>query len=289
MGKLVRGITKEKNARFFCVDAKNVVQQAREIHETSVTATAAFGRLLIAALMMGRDLKDDNGLATIKLNVDGPVGKIIVTANNKGQVKGDIYNPGIEMPLNKQGKLDVAGLIGKGNLTVIKDIGLKHPYSGVSPIISGELGEDIAYYYFNSEQIASVVGLGVLVKPADRSVISAGGFIIQLLPDAKEEFISKLEEKIKNISSVTEMLGNGMNPEEIVREIFDGVEDIEINDSIDTQYYCNCDKERFFKALITLGDKELKELFEKEDTVSTECHFCKKKYTFKKDEFEEYL
>ncbi len=289
MGKLIRGITKEKNARFFCVDSKNVVQEARNIHKTSITSTAAMGRLLSAALMMGRDLKGENGLTTIKLDTDGLIGKVIVTANNKGEVKADISNPSVEVAPKDNGKLDVAGIVGKGALTVIKDIGVKQPYSGVSPIISGELGEDIAYYFFNSEQIASVVGLGVLIKPEDYTVENAGGFIIQLLPDAKEEFISKLEEKIKTIPSVTEMLAKGMDPEAIMKYIFEDVEEIEVNDSIESKYYCNCDKDRFFRGLITLDKTQLKDIFEKDKSITVECHFCKEKYTFVEEEFREYI
>lgn len=286
MGQLIRGITKEKNARLFCVDTKDVVQKAKDIHNTSLTATAALGRLLTAALMMGVDLKDENSMLTIKIDGDGPVRKIIVTADNNGKVKGDIYNPEVELPLNEKGKLDVASLIGNGNMTVIKDFGMKHPYSGVSPIVSGEIGEDISYYFYHSEQIPSVVGLGVFASPNE--VLSAGGFIIQLLPEAKEEFIDKLENKMSEINSVTELF-NTMTPKEVLEHIMKNVEEFEITEEMDTEYYCNCDKDKFYRALITLGKDEITKLFEKEDKFETECHFCKKKYQFEKKDFNDFI
>lgn len=282
MGKLIKAITKENNARLYCVDTKDIVGEAKKIHETSLTATAAFGRMLTAAVLMGADLKNERDLITLKLDVDGLVRKIIVTANKNGDVKGDIYNPVAEVPLNTKGKLDVAGIVGKGTITVIKDIGMKHPYSGISPIVSGEIGEDLSYYFYHSEQIPSVVGLGVLVN--NNEVISSGGFLIQLLPGAKDEFIDKLEAKVNKIGSITDLF-NEMSVLDVLKYVMKDVEEFEILDEMDTVYRCNCDKDRFYRGIITLGREEIDNLFKNEDNIEVSCNFCKKKYSFIKHDF----
>lgn len=288
MGYIIRGITKDKNARFFCVDSTQAVQKAQEIHKCAATAAAAFGRMLTAGLMMGYELKDESNVVTLQLSARGDIKNVVVTANKKGQVKGYISNPLADRPLNEIGKLDVKGIVGGGFLRVIKDMGMKDPYVGVSNIVSGEIGEDIAYYYFTSEQTPSVVGVGVLVSPG-LTIKSAGGFIIQLLPDAKEEFVDKLEARVKEIKSVTELIEKGMTPEEIASYIFEGVGEIEVLGKTDVDFYCDCSREKFFKGVLATGKEELQNIFEEKDDIETECHFCGMKYKFVKSEFEEYM
>ncbi|BDU50179.1 Hsp33 family molecular chaperone HslO [Haliovirga abyssi] len=288
MGYLIRGITKNKNARFFCVDSKNIVEEAQKIHKCSATTIAAFGRVLTAGVIMGSDLKGEKDLLTIKITGDGALKQIIVTANSKGYVKGYVSNPYADLPLNENGKLDVGGIIGRGNLQIIKDMGLKEPYVGISNLVSGEIGEDLANYFFYSEQVPSVVGVGVLVDK-DLSIKRAGGFIIQLLPEADEEFINRLEEKIKTIKSVTEMLESNMSPEDIINSIFENVEDIEILDKKEVKYNCDCDKDRFYRGLITLDKNEIKEMLETDKEIKAKCHFCHKEYIFTEEDFKEFL
>ncbi len=288
MSYIIRGITKNQNARFFCINSLDIVAKAQEIHKCSSTSIAALGRLLTAGAMMGADLKGSANLLTLK--IDSPkslIKTILVTADNKGNVKGYVGNPLADLPLNPNTKkLDVGGIVGQGELRVIKDLGLKEPYVGISPIITGEIGDDLAYYFYNSEQIPSIVGVGVLVNQ-DLSIKQAGGFIIQLLPDATEEFITKLEEKLPSLTSVTELLDKGYTPEDIIKYIFEDVEEFQIMEKNEVKYSCNCDRERYYKALITLGKEELEHLFEKEDTFTTECHFCEKRYVFSKEDFKE--
>lgn len=288
MGYIVRGITKSKNARFFCVDSTDVVQKAQSIHKCAATAAAAFGRMLTAGLLMGEDLKDESNVLTIQLSARGEVKNIVVTANGKGQVKGYISNPLADKPLNSIGKLDVKGIVDGGFLRVIKDLGMKKPYIGVSNIVSGEIGEDVAYYYFTSEQIPSVVGVGVLVSPG-LTIKKAGGFIIQLLPDAKEEFIDKLEEKTKKIKSVTDLLDKGMTPEDIAKYLFDGVDEIEFLGKKEVDFFCDCNREKFYKGVIATGKDEINHIFSEHDNFETVCHFCGVKYTFEKNEFQEFI
>ncbi len=290
MSYIIRGITKNQNARFFCINSLDIVAKAQEIHKCSSTSIAALGRLLTAGAMMGADLKGSANLLTLK--IDSPkslIKTILVTADNKGNVKGYVGNSLADLPLNPNTKkLDVEGIVGQGELRVIKDLGLKEPYVGISPIITGEIGDDLAYYFYNSEQIPSIVGVGVLVNQ-DLSIKQAGGFIIQLLPDATEEFITKLEEKLPSLTSVTELLDKGYTPEDIIKYILEDVEEFEIMEKSEVKYGCNCDRERYYKALITLGKEELEHLFEKEDTFTAECHFCEKKYSFSREDFKEYV
>lgn len=288
MGYLIRGITKNINAKFICVDSKDIVEEAQKIHKCTATTIAAFGRVLTAGIIMGSDLKGEKDLLTIKVTGDGELKQIIVTANSKGDVKGYVSNPYADLPLNKNGKLDVGGIIGRGNLQIIKDMGLKEPYVGISNLVSGEIGEDLANYFFYSEQIPSIVGVGVLVGK-DLSVKRAGGFIIQLLPNPDEEFVDKLEEKIKTIKSVTEMLELNMSPEEIMNSIFKDVEDIEILDKTDVKYNCDCDKDRFYKGLITLNKEEIKEMLKEDKEIKAKCNFCHKEYTFVEEDFKDFL
>lgn len=286
MGKLVRGIT--KNARLICVDSKEVVQKAQEIHNCSPTAIAGFGRLLSIGLMMGVDLKNDNDNISLKITSEGPVKQILVTANKKGEIKGYMQNPYADKELREDGKLDVGGIIGKGNLQVIKDMGMGKPYVGVSNLVSGEIAEDFADYFARSEQIPSVVGAGVLVGKG-LEIEQAGGFIIQLMPNASEEFIQKMENKVKGIKSVTELLTEGKTPQEILEYLMEGVEEVEILQEIEVAYSCDCNKDKFYRGLISLGKKEVESIFTQQKEIETACHFCHKKYKFKKEEFEEFL
>lgn len=293
--RIIRGAS--KNARFFLADTTEIVQKALDIHECSPTAIAAFGRFLTAGVIMGMSLKGDD-LLTLITSTDGLVPQMTVTANGKGEVKGYLANPQADLPPRPTGRPDVANLIGKGSLRVIKDMGLKEPYVGLSEINSGEIAEDIAYYYVTSEQTPTVIALGVDLKD-NKTVRSAGGYMIQLFPDADEKFIDRLEEKIKAIRNVTELFKGGMDLERILKLLYEDmtdenheklVEDYEIMEEREISYSCNCSKEKYYKGLITLGKEELKKLFEEmKGTIETECHFCRKKYQFTEDDFKDFL
>jgi len=289
MGKLLRGSS--KNARFFIVDTKDIVQEALDIHKCSPTAIKAFGRLLTGAVMMGATLKGDD-LLTLRMNTDGLLKQMLVTTDAGGNVKGYLSNPEVDLEL-KDGEVPKVGdLVGKGSLTVIKDMGLKEPYVGVSQIVSGEIGEDIAYYYYTSEQTPSVVVLGVSLGP-DMRVKNAGGYMIQLLPEASDNFITKLEAKIKAMRPMTELLAGGMSLKRIAKLIYEDIdsqddlaliEDYSIYEEKKISYKCNCSKDKFYKGLITIKREELEEIFTEKPELEVECHFCQKKYSFTKDE-----
>ena len=285
---LVRGITKKGSARFIAVDSTDVVSDAQNIHEASGTVIAALGRTLTGALLLAEDLKGEKEMLNIKIECDGAVGGIFVTANSAGEVKGEAVNKLADLPPTPQMKFDVKGIIGNGELKIIKDMGLKEPYIGVVPITSGEIAEDFAYYFFTSEQIPSVVALGVLVNP-DLSIKKAGGYIVQLMPGVEEEFIDALEKRVGELRSITTMLDAGMTPENIIEEIFRDIEDIDFLAKKEVAYRCRCDKDKYYRGLITVGKKELEEMFEKEGKIEVECHFCRKKYSYTRDEFEEFL
>ncbi|RUA08227.1 MAG: Hsp33 family molecular chaperone HslO [Fusobacteria bacterium] len=289
MGKLLRGSS--KNARFFIADTKDIVQTALDIHKCSPTAIKAFGRLLTGAVMMGETLKGDD-LLTLRTNTDGLLNQMLVTTDAEGNVKGYLSNPEADLEV-KEGEIPKVGdLVGKGTLTVIKDMGLKEPYVGVSQMVSGEIGEDIAYYYYTSEQTPSVVVLGVSLGP-DMRVKNAGGYIIQLLPGASESFISKLEAKIKAMRPMTELLAGGMSLKRIAKLLYEDmesedelalVEDYSIYEEKKIAYNCNCNKDKFYRGLMTIKREELEELFKEKPELEVECHFCRKKYTFTKEE-----
>ena len=289
MGKLLRGSS--KNARFFIVETKDIVQDALDIHKCSPTAIKAFGRLLTGAVMMGETLKGED-LLTLRTNTDGLLKQMLVTTDANGNVKGYLSDPEVDLEV-KDGVIPKVGdLVGKGSLTVIKDMGLKEPYVGVSQMVSGEIGEDIAYYYYTSEQTPSVVVLGVSLGP-DMRVKNAGGYMIQLLPDASESFISKLEAKIQAMRPMTELLAGGMNLKRIAKLIYEDmesedelalVEDYTIYEEKKVAYKCNCSKDKFYKGLITIKREELEEIFTEKPELEVECHFCRKKYTFTKEE-----
>lgn len=279
---LVRAIAANGQVRAFAAYTKNTVETARQAHNTSPVVTAGLGRLLTAGAMMGSMMKGDRDVLTIKAEGSGTVGHYLVTADSKGNVKGYAANPNVILPANAAGKLDVGGSLGVGLLTVIKDLGLKEPYTGTCELVSGEIAEDLTYYFASSEQTPSSVGLGVLMTK-DNTVNVAGGFIIQLMPDATEETISIVEEKISTIKSVTSMLENGLDPEGIINLILGGL-DPEILDKMPVRFYCNCSKERVSKALIAIGRKELDNIIEENEPIEVKCHFCNKAYNFTVDE-----
>lgn len=279
MGILKRAISADASAVAIAVDTTDIVSQIEKIHKTSAVTTAALGRLTTAASMMGYALKNKDDSVTIRLDGKGPSGVLIAVSDYKGNVKSYISNPVVELPLNKHGKLDVAGAVGRdGTLSVIKDLGLKEPYSGTIPLVSGEIAEDIASYFATSEQVPTVCGLGVLVNP-DLSVNVAGGYIVQLLPFATEKVISTIERNVNSLSSVTQMMSAGITMEELALKLLDGLEP-NILDESEVQYKCDCSRDRVSKALISLGANELEQMASEQDKTEVQCHFCNKKYTF---------
>lgn len=284
---IIRGTAADGQIRAFAATTRDLVEHARAAHNTSPVATAALGRLLTAGGMMGSMMKGPDDILTIKIQGDGPIQGLTVTADSKGNVKGYAFNPEVMLPPNAQGKLDVGGALGVGVLSVIQDIGLKEPYVGQTILISGEIAEDLTYYYATSEQTPSSVALGVLMNK-DNTVRQAGGFIIQLLPGASEEIISSLEKKLGEMASITTLLDQGMTPEMILEYLL-GEFGLEIMDSMETKFYCNCDKARVEKALISLGRRELQSMIDDGKPVELNCHFCNSSYTFEVDELKELL
>lgn len=284
---IVRATAAEGQIRAFAATTKETVERAREAHNTSPVATAALGRLLTAGAMMGVMMKGDKDMLTLQIKSGGPIAGITVTADSHGKVKGYVGNPNVVIPANSKGKLDVAGAVGPGFLNVIKDMGLKEPYSGQTMLQTCEIAEDLTYYFATSEQIPSAVGLGVLMN-RENTVRQAGGFIIQLMPFAQETVIAGLEKKLAEITSVTAMLEKGNTPEEIL-EILLGEFGLEINDTIETGFYCNCSKERVAKAVISIGKKELQEMIEEGEPIEVNCHFCNQHYQFSVEELKELL
>ncbi len=279
MGKLVRCITSDGLVMATAVDTTDIVKKAEEIHSTSAVVTAALGRLLTAASMMGNMLKSEGNSLTLRLNGNGPVGSVIAVSDYKGNVRGYVSNPVVEIPLNQKGKLDVAGAVGReGNLYVIKDLGLKEPYNGCIPIVSGEIAEDITSYYATSEQIPTVCALGVLVNP-DLSVKAAGGYIIQLLPAAGDDTIDLIEKSMKDIKPVSSMIADGMSPFDILKSALKEFEVEELYEE-NVEYRCTCSKKRIENALITLGKEELNKMANELPKIEVKCHFCDKVYNF---------
>ena len=283
MAKVVRTISKDASVTATAIDALDIVSRIEQIHQPSAVVTAALGRLSIAASLMGIGLKGEKDTLTLRMNGNGPTGALIAVADSRGNVKSYVCNPVVEIPLNKYGKLDVAGAVGKeGTLSVVKDLGLKEPYCGQIPIASGEIAEDIASYFATSEQIPTVCGLGVLVNP-DLTVKAAGGYLIQLLPFADESVIDIIEKNISEIPSVTQMLTSGMTAEDIAMRVLEGLEP-NVLDEFDAQYRCDCSRERVERALISMGRRELEEMAEEQEISEVCCHFCDKKYNFTRDE-----
>ena len=284
---IVRATAGNGSIRAFAATTRDLVQHAREIHHTSPVASAALGRMLTAAAMMGSMLKGDDELITLQIKGDGPIGGLTVTADRNGHVKGYANVPDVILPANAQGKLDVGGAVGAGVLSVIRDMGLKDPYVGQTDLQTGEIAEDLTYYFAVSEQVPSVVGLGVLMN-RDNTVRQAGGFIVQLMPFAEEETISKLEENIKNLASVTTMLDAGKTPEEMLSVLLEGM-DLEVTDTLPVEFSCNCSKDRVRKALISIGREELQSMIDDGKEIEVNCHFCNKNYNFTVDELKEMI
>ena len=275
---IVRATAGEGSVRVFVATTRNMVNRAFEIHKTSPVATAAIGRLLTGASIMGCMLKNDTDIITISVKGDGELGGIVVTTDNKSRVKGYVKNPLVNLPLKENGKLDVSGAVGHGTMTVTKDLGLKEPMSGQIPIVSGEIAEDLTYYFAKSEQTPSSVALGVLVD-RDYTVKQAGGFIIQIMPDAKEEIISYLEERLSTLPAMTTMLEEGKTPEDILKILF-GENEVKIYERLPAEYYCSCSKEKTEKALVSVGLTELKSILEEDKGANIHCHFCNADYYF---------
>lgn len=285
---MIRGIAGNNEIRCFAVTGRDLVEKARAAHGTSPVATAALGRTMMGALMMSDMLKNDDDLLTIRFDGDGPLGSIVVTADHHGNVKGYVQQPLVMLPLKADGHLDVGRAVGKGTLTVIRDLDMKDTYNGQIAIHSGEIADDLTHYFAESEQIPSSVGLGVLVD-TDHTVKKAGGFLIQLMPFASEETISRLEKDLSSIRYVTEMLEDGMTPEDMLREVLKGFDDLRITDKTKVQFHCNCSRDRVSRALSLLGEKELTSMIEEKKPVELSCSFCGRKYAFSVAELEEIL
>ncbi len=284
---IIRAIAANDQIRAFAAVTTETVETARKDHNTSPVATAALGRLLTAGAMMGVMMKGDKDILTLQIKAGGPLKGITVTADSKGRVKGYVGNPDVCIPANSKGKLDVAGAVGVGFMNVIKDMGLKEPYIGQVALQTSEIAEDLTYYFATSEQVPSAVGLGVLMNK-DNTVRQAGGFIVQLMPFAEESTIAKLEENVQKIQSVTSLLEEGHTPESLLEKVLEGF-DVQINESIPTEFYCNCSKERVEKALISIGRKDLNEMIQEGKPVELNCHFCNSNYEFSVEELKEIL
>lgn len=282
---MVRATAAGAQIRAFAATTGQLVEAARQAHDTSPVVTAGLGRLLTAGAMMGMMLKSDSDLLTLQIRGNGPVRGLTVTADKNGRVKGYADVPQVILPANERGKLDVGGAVGAGVLSVIRDLGLKEPYVGQTDLQTGEIGDDLTYYFAASEQIPSSVGLGVLMEKTN-TVKCAGGFIIQLMPFAEEAVISALEKNLSNITSVTALLDQEMTPEEMLRRVLEGF-DVEFNDKMPCSFFCNCSKQRVEKALISIGKKEICKMIEDGEPIEVNCHFCNKNYAFSVDELKE--
>lgn len=283
---IVRATAAEGQIRAFAAVTKDTVEEARRRHGTSPVATAALGRLLTAGAIMGSMMKNDTDMLTLQIRGDGPLGGITVTVDSHANVKGYVLNPDVMLP-PKNGKLDVGGAVGIGLLTVIKDMGLKEPYSGQTILVTSEIAEDLTYYFANSEQVPSSVGLGVLMDK-DNTVKCAGGFIIQLMPFAENKTIDQLEENLKKVTSVTKLLDAGYTPQQLLEELLGGM-GLEITDTMPARFYCNCSKERVEQAVVSIGKKDIEEMIKEGKDIEVKCHFCNTAYKYTIDELKEIL
>lgn len=284
---IVRATAADKQIRAFAATTKELVEHARQIHNTSPVATAALGRLLTGGAMMGSMMKGEKDVLTIQMKGDGPIEGVIVTADSSANVKGYVGNPNVIIPPNYLGKLDVGAAIGYGNMFVSKDLGLKEPYNSQLPLTTSEVAEDLTYYFAKSEQVPSAVALGVLMEK-DNTVKQAGGFIIQLMPFADESVISALEQKVERITSVTALLEKGYTPEQLLEEVL-GDLGIEFLDKIPTKFDCNCSKKKVTRALIGVGRQGLREMIADGEPIEVNCHFCNTHYVFEIDELKELI
>lgn len=275
---IVRATAAQGQIRAFAITSRELTEEGRRRHNTSPVVTAALGRLLTGAAMMGIMMKGDKDILTIQIKGRGPVKGLTVTSDSKGNVKGYPEVPDVILPVNKMGKLDVAGAVGPGVMSVIKDLGLKEPYVGQTILQTSEIADDLTYYFATSEQVPSAVGLGVLMNK-NNTVRQAGGFIIQLMPFAEDDLIDKLEQKVALVTSVTDLLEEGFTPEKLL-EFLLGEFGLEINERIETQFACNCSKERIQKAIISIGKKDLQEMADDEKPIEVNCHFCNTNYEF---------
>ena len=284
---LIRATAADEKVRAFAIRSTEMAATARETHKTLPVVTAALGRLLSAGAMMGSMMKGENDKLTLQMKGDGPIGMMTVTADSHGNIKGFPANPAVDIPRKYAGKLDVGAAVGKGILTVIMDLGLREPYNGQVEIQTGEIGDDLAYYFTVSEQTPSAVGLGVMVD-TDSSVKHSGGFIIQLMPDADEETVAAIESKVSGAPSVTSMMEDGMSPEDIL-EYYLGDLDLKINETEPVRFYCDCSKEKVARALATISRKDLEEIINDGEEIEVKCYFCNSAYKFGIDELNEIM
>ncbi len=284
---IVRATAADAQIRAFACTTRNMVETARRVHDTSPVVTAALGRLLTGGAMMGSMLKGEKDILTLQIQGDGPVKGLTVTADSRANVKGYALNPQIMLPPNEKGKLDVGGAVGNGILNVIKDLGLKEPYVGQTVLQTGEIADDLTYYFATSEQVPSSVGLGVLMEK-DNTVKQAGGFIVQLMPFAQEQVIEKLEKNLEKITSVTSLLEEGKTPKELLELLLEGMS-MEILDDMPTAFSCNCSKERVARAIVSIGEKDIREMIDEGKEIEVNCHFCNKNYTYSIEELKELL
>jgi molecular chaperone Hsp33 len=284
---IVRATAANNQIRAFAATTRDLVEYARAAHNTSPVATAALGRLLTGGVLMGTMMKNEKDVLTIQIKCDGPIQGLTVTADNQGNVKGYVENPMVMLPPSPKGKLDVATALGLGVMNVIKDMGLKEPYLGQTILVTSEIADDLTYYFATSEQVPSSVGLGVLMEK-DNTVKQAGGFIVQVMPFIQEEVLTKLEENVAKIDSVTAMLDKGFTPEQILETVLEGM-DVEYTDKLPANFHCNCSKERVEKALISVGRKDIKEMIDDGEPIEMHCHFCNTSYQFSVDELKEIL
>ena len=284
--KIIRALAHNGKVNVRCINSTNMVEEARKLHKLSPTATAALGRLLTITSLLGKEMKDEKGTITTRIKGDGPIGNMVAVGDNEGNVKGYVSNPYVDIPLNeKTGKLDVGGAVGKnGMLYIIKDIGLKEPYVGMTPIVSGEIAEDFTNYFATSEQTPTVVALGVLVDK--NGVKSAGGYLITLMPGATEEEITKIEEALKKADSISKMLDDGKELVDIAETVTGDSNIMYFEDDIIPKYKCDCSKEKMEKNLITIGKEELKEIIDNDRKAELVCHFCNSVYEFSLEELE---
>ena len=283
---IVRAAAANTQIRAFAAVTTELVEEARQHHGTSPVATAALGRLLTGGVMMGSMMKNPDDMLTLQIKCSGPIGGLTVTADSQGNVKGYVHNPDVILP-PKNGKLDVGGALGQGVLTVIKDMGLKEPYSGQTILQTGEIAEDLTYYFATSEQVPSSVGLGVLMEK-NNTVRCAGGFIVQVMPFIEDAVLNRLEQNIQNIQSVTSMLDNGHTPEEMLSQVLEGLEP-EITDTLPARFSCNCSKERIEKAIVSIGKKDIQSMIDDGEDIEVKCHFCNTSYKYTVDELKELL